>query len=265
MYPGVRFSIAIVLFALSGCSKTPKEPPVPPSPPTVSSGRAGPDQQATELPEVEELRRELDETRDALTGLREERSKLRATLASRGEELTALEEANASLELELASALEELLRAQASVRSVQSRALAVSRISEVRVELEFFRDNRDPALRARLDRADEFLTRADRVLAEGNIGGAAYLAERAGELVRQTRTVADAQRKAPRGVIPIVPSREMEVQTRANLRSEPRTDSARVGALAPGVSVKAVARKGDWFQVITPSGTTVWIHRALVR
>jgi hypothetical protein len=186
-------------------------------------------------------------------------------LSEQAAELAALEEATASLELELASALEELLRSQASLRTVQSRAFAVSRIAEVRVQLEAARRHDDPALKTRVERAAEFLTRADQTLAEDNLGGAAYLADRAGELLRQARTVAEIRKQGSREVIPIVPPRSMEVQVAANLRLEPSSESPRVAGLGSGTHVEAVARHGDWYQIVTDDGTKAWIHRALVR
>ena len=215
--------------------------------------------------EVERLKKQLEEMHTSLASSKEERQGLKKSLSERAEELIELDEANASLELELASALEELLRSQSSLRNVQSRAVAVSRIAEVRVELETMRPNRDIALRSRFERADEFLMRADQALTDDNVGGAAYLADRAGELLRQARTVAEIRKKEPHEFIPIVPPRAMEVQAEANLRSEPSPESRRVGGVRTGTKVEAVARQEDWYQIVTAAGTKAWIHRTLVR
>ena len=127
------------------------------------------------------------------------------------------------------------------------------------------RRSNDPALRTRIERADEFLTRADQALAEDNVGGAAYLADRAGELLRQARTVAEIRKKGPREIIPIVPPRTMEVQAASNLRSEPSSESTRIGGVETSTKVEAIARQGDWYQIVTAAGTKAWIHRTLVR
>lgn len=257
-YPGLGRAL---LFAgllcpyVSACGK--KAPEAPEAPPTASATRGtvardtGDRGRTVESNDPARLRALLAEASD-------ERQRLTAELAE-------LEETNATLELELGSALEELLRSQANLRNVQSRAFAVSRIAEVRVELQTFRESDDSAISSRVERADEFLTRADGALGEGNVGGAAYLAERAGELLRQVRTVAEIRSKGPKELIPIVPPRWVEVQTQANLRAGPGTDHERVGTLAAGTKVQALAREGEWYQVRTDDGATAWIYRRLVR
>ena len=201
----------------------------------------------------------------ALTAAVQEAARLRETLAERSAEVTALEEAKATLELELKSALEELLRSQTSVRNVQSRAFAVSRIAEVRVELQSLRRRKDAALANRLNRAAGFIDHANRALETGNVGGAAYLAERASELLRQARTIADIRSDSEAALIPIVPPRVLEVVAAANLRKSPSADSEKLGAAEPGTELRAIARRGDWFQVEFEGKDPVWVHRRLVR
>jgi len=203
---------------------------------------------------VAELERERDSAKQEL-----EQSELA---------LTSLEERYAALEIELTSAVEEVLRAMARVRTVKTRALAVSRIAEVRVQLEAVPDADDQEVAARLQRASDFLTRADAVLEEGNYGGASFLAERANDLVRQARMVREIRASAngqPQGVIAIVPPRPMEVLESSNLREGPGADTRRVGSLPQGSEVVAVARSGEWFQVQTESGLKAWIAARLVR
>jgi hypothetical protein len=206
-----------------------------------------------------------DELQQSLNAALAESSRLREALSERNAELTALEETKATLELELKSALEELVRSQTSVRNVQSRAFAVSRIAEVRVELQSLKKHQDPALADRLHRASVFLDHADRALEEDNVGGAAYLAERASELLRQVRTIAEIRESSPTELIPVVPARKLVVLAAANLRKSPSTDSEKLGAVEPGTALKAIARRGEWFQVEVEGKDPVWVHRRLVR
>jgi len=260
-----RFGIAIaassVLFFVGcGGKAAPPDPPEPVAAPeaVVETEPSSPPEPAPEAAETVELR-------ESLARSSEESSRLREALAERTAEVTALEEAKATLELELKSALEELVRSQTSVRNVQSRAFAVSRIAEVRVELQSFRKRPDPALADRLDRAAGFLDHADRALADDNLGGAAYLAERANELLRQVRTIAEIRAGEPTELIPLVPPRALEVLSAANLRKGPSADSEKLGAVGPGTELKAIARRGEWFQVEIEGKTPVWVHRRLVR
>jgi hypothetical protein len=204
---------------------------------------------------------ELAEAKEEIRALKEQLEEKQAELAS-------LEERYLALELEHASTLEEVLRSKSSLRGVQSRALATSRIAEVRVQIQSVSKSRDPEVRDRLRRASVLLDRADEALTDGNYSGAAYLAERAGELTRQARLVSEFRAASPNRtaeLIPIVPRRELEASVKANLREGPGTDTVRIGQLEKGQKVTAFARRGDWFQVETTDGTKAWIHRSVVK
>jgi ribosomal protein L29 len=232
--------------------------------------------------EIEELKGELQRTREELAtersrnddleetiaGLESQLEQLQGALEEKEVALASLEEQYAALEIELTSAVEEVLRSMARVRTVQSRAQAVSRIAEVRVQLESVPRAQDQEVAARLRRAREFLGRADAVLSEGNFGGASFLAERANDLVRQARMVSEIRSSAalPSGdVIAIVPPRSLEVLENSNLREGPGIDTRRIGSVRKGEHVIAVARTEDWFQVENPSGGKAWISGDLVR
>ena len=203
-----------------------------------------------------------------LATIRRENQELRQRLESETAARASLEERYAALEIELASSVEEVLRSKASLRSVQNRALAISRIAEVRVQAQAVPEANDPEVAVRLQRANEFLSRADTALGDGNFGGASYLAERAGDLIRQARMVADVRSSSLDSsdeLIPIVPPRSLEATVVANLRESPGTDKPRVGSVAAGQQLMAVARWGEWFQVETGSGDRAWIHGSVVR
>lgn len=202
--------------------------------------------------EIEELRREND--------------RLRQTLAEREIRVAELEERNAALDTELANAVEEVLRSKAAMTGVQNRALAVSRISEVRVAVQALSGSTDAEVLRRLNRATDLLHRADEALADENFGGAGFLAERASELVRQARTVAEIRNSAAApDILPIVPPRDLEVTSTANLRAGPSVDTERVGTVGAGDHLSALARSGTWFEVETAAGLRAWIHGSLVR
>jgi uncharacterized protein YgiM (DUF1202 family) len=203
-----------------------------------------------------------------LAQAKKENQALRQRLEAEEGARASLEERYAALEIELASAVEEVLRSKASLRSVHIRALAISRIAEVRVQLHSVPQAEDPEVAARLERANEFLSRADTALTEGNFGGASYLAERAGDLVRQAKMVAEVRSSSlnpSEEIIPIVPPRSLEAVVNANLREAPGTDKARVGHVDKGKQMMAVARWGEWFQVETDAGFRAWIHGSVVR
>lgn len=208
-----------------------------------------------------DLARALAVERRRTKEIRDELQKSEAARAS-------LEERFKALEIELAQTLEEVLRSKANLRSMQSRALATSLIAEVRVSSQAVQKKDDFEVQDRLQRANHFLVRADQALEEGNFGGAAYLAERASELVRQANSVSQFRIAAPNqppDVIPIVPPRSLEAVVKANLREEPGTTAGRVGTLEKGQRVLALARLGTWFQIETEAGVKAWVHQSVVR
>jgi uncharacterized protein YgiM (DUF1202 family) len=97
------------------------------------------------------------------------------------------------------------------------------------------------------------------------MGGAAYLAERASELLRQVRTISEIRGPVPTEMIPLVPPRMLKVLAVANLRKGPSSDSERLGSVEPGTELRAIARRGEWYQVEFEGKDPVWVHRRLVR
>ena len=242
-----------------GCAGKRVETPPPPPPPAK-------DVPIVAQPEPSEA--ESIDYQPALEEARERIETLQRRLAALEAELASLEERHMALEREHAATLEEVLRSKASLRGVQSRAFATSRIAEARVQLQSVSMSQDPEITDRLRRANELLDRADEALSESNYGGAAYLAERAGELTRQAKLVGEfrsSETGQSRELIPIVPPRRLEATVTANLRQGPGTDTPRIGLLTKGQKVTAVARLGSWFQVVTSSGEKAWLHRSVAR
>ncbi len=196
-------------------------------------------------------------------------AELKEILRDKEDELAMLEEHYKALEIELAGTVEEVLLSKASMRGVQSRALATLRIAEVRVLIETITpSNEHTDVSNRLRRANEFLLRADQALEDENYGGSAFLAQRAGELARQAKLLSEFHLNLPNlaeQTIPIVPPRRLEARVNCNLREGPSIDAPRVGGLLVGQKVAAVARVGNWYQVETKSGQKAWLHRSVVR
>lgn len=247
----------------SGCAGRKRQPVIVERPPEIYRDEAEVERLTTRILELEG---EVSRQHQSVVEQERENEELQGRLAESQAELASLEERYAALEVELESAIEEILRTSASVRGVGNRALAISRISEVRVELEGLPAFDDEEVSSRIERASELLGRADQALAENNFGGASYLAARSGELVRQARIVAELRSSSdrPHEMIPIVPSRQVTAVANANLRSGPGLDHDRLGGIELGEQVTAVARSGEWYQVRTRAGLLAWVHGRLV-
>ena len=218
---------------------------------------------------IEALGREVEGYRAELQSARVENASMREQVRIAQQATAVTEERLEALRREMDRALDDVLASKASLRGVNNRALAISRIAEVRVQMQSADGRGEPEVATRLRGAEALLARADRALQEGNYGGAAYLADRAGEMIRQARTMAEVagarQTGETAGLIPIVPARTVEVAVTANLRSGPDTARSRVGTATPGTRLQAVGRLGEWLQVEIQVGRTAWIHRTTVR
>jgi phage-related tail protein len=217
---------------------------------------------------ADELARELERCRTELESARVEIARAHEQVKIARQETAAAEERVEALRREMDRAIDEVLASKASLRGVNNRALAISRIAEVKVQMQSTGGRGEPEVAARLRGAEALLARADKALKEGNYGGAAYLADLAGEMIRQARTVAETVARhtgETAGLIPIVPARTVQVAVTANLRSGPDAARPRVGLAKPGTRLQAVGRLGDWFEVETEGGRTAWIHRTTVR
>jgi hypothetical protein len=265
--PALLLAICGLLAASCGPKKT-AAPSTQPAGSKSATDAAAPKETAPntreEPAEVDPLKRlELE-----LAEAKKDNRRLRRRLEDQEAARASLEERYAGLEIELASSVEEVLRSKASLRSVHNRALAISRIAEVRVQLQSVPQAKDPEVAVRLERANDFLNRADKALVEENYGGSSYLSERAGELVRQAQMVAEVRTSSLGGadrIIPIVPARNLETVVKANLRQVPGKDKSIVGQVDKGKQILAIARWGDWFQVETGDGLRAWIHTSVVR
>lgn len=259
-------AIGLALACLGwGCASAPGPSPAPPSAPAPE------ERVAAVVAESEALATALDEAREALSrawaevaderlrGIALERRVLELEAAQ-----SAAAERQSALQAELEAALDEVLRSKASLTGGSSRALAASRIAEARAAAQAAAQSGAPA--GWLARVDELLERADNAQAAANYPGAAYLAERASQLLRQARLTESASVSlppAPELVAPLVPAEPRTANQPANLRVGPGLDYDRIAVLEVGEEVRAVAQAGEWLQVERLDGTRGWVHARL--
>lgn len=234
-----------------------------PPPPTLPTAEPAPPntEQAAPDPAPEPLARE----REALADERLRSIELEQQLVGLRAALNEAQQRHQQLEEELASSLEEVLRAKASIRGVHSRALATSRIAEVRVGLEARSRALEGADSGELARAAELLERADEELVSENYGGAVYLAEKASDLVRRARPATQAPTQVAReDVVPLVPPLSRTTNSPTNLREGPGVEFERKGLIPVGEELSVLAAAGEWRHVERPTGTRGWVHSRLL-
>lgn len=232
--------------------------------PAVVVPRAAPEP-AEPGPETPSKPREMTSQQEVLAGERMRAIELEQQAVRLRVELAAAQQRSEALEAELVDTLEEVLRAKASIRGVHSRALATSRIAEVRVALE-------ESLAASSDatgstRASQLLGRADSELAAGNFGGAVYLADRASDVLRQARLAEATSTAHPTAEDPVealLPVLAMTINSRANLREGPGLHFSRRSALEPGERVMTLAVSADWRYIERSGGERGWVYSRLL-
>lgn len=255
---------------VGGCAGGPS---VRPGPDSASPEPPAPPADSTPAGEGALLRSSLDETRTALARAWEEvaHERLRGIeLERRVLELVAAVRASEGrrdlLESDLAAAIDEVLRSKASLSGGANRALAVSRIAELRAAAQAAAAAATAGAMVEHERVDDLLGRAEAELEAANYPGAAYLAERAGELLRQARRGGEEAVPLPPPpdlVVPLVPAEPVFATQRANLRLGPGLDYERLTVLEVGEPLRAVARVDEWVQVERADGVRGWVHSRL--
>jgi hypothetical protein len=160
------------------------------------------------------------------------------------------------LRADLRSAEEALVAVESGMRGGQTRAEAVSRLAEARIEVDRaarrapWRGDAVAEARAKLDEAE-------RELEAGHIGAAVFFVSRA------SRIAATLVEEA--ALVEKTPTTRYVNGARVNLRAEPTTESAVVAVLPSELPVFPEADAGEWVLVRTVSGKVGWVHARLLR
>ena len=162
-----------------------------------------------------------------------------------------LERENERLRADLRAAEATLLEVESGMRGTQRSAEAVSMLAEARIQVDRAA-KRAPWRASTAAEAREKLDEADRQLADGHVGSAIFFVSRATRIAAGLDAEADLIARSP-------DARRVKPR-RANLRSEPSTDSPVLDVLPGQLPVFVEATEGDWALVRTVSGQVGWMH-----
>jgi len=159
------------------------------------------------------------------------------------------------LRSDLAQAEEAMVAIESGLRTVYSRADAVSSLAEARIAVERL-DSGIPWRESEIHEARAKLEEAERQFQAGHAGSAVFFASRA---QRIARTLSDEARQVAESESALFVN-----SARVNLRGGPSTIEPVIGVLTRSMPVFPERREGQWMLVRTPTGSVGWIHASLL-
>jgi chromosome segregation ATPase len=176
------------------------------------------------------------------------------------------------LQRRLEEAIVEVVRTKAKLRSIESKAEAVSTLAEAEIALKELKSqlpSPDKANSEEIATAELLLNMSDEEFNAQNFGGALYLANQSKNQVRsiQTRLSRNADNEAMAvgaGESAFSQPLPLKVLQKSNLRQGPGLDEKIIGLLLPDTLVTGHAYKDGWIRVSCPDGASGWIFQPLV-
>ena len=159
------------------------------------------------------------------------------------------------LQTDLRQAEEALVMAESGLLGTHSRAEAVSRVAEARVQVERAAAAA-PWRPEEVEQARSKLVEAAQQVEAGNFGAAFFFVYRA-------RRIADTL-EAEASVVYAEPETRFIRGGEVDLRAGPSTREPVLGKLRSGTPVFPEKRRASWILVRTPTGSAGWVHATLV-
>lgn len=263
----------IMLFGFSsGCLHTPPQQPAivaepAPCPPDRSEALS---EQNASLQQALRESRETIADRDAdIARLKQDIQNLNLRLFEFESVAKELQQRSDSQQQRLETAIVDVVRSKAKLRSIESKAEAVSTLAEAEIAVKTLKrtlSEMDTFALEELSKAEHLLNMSADEYQKQNFGGALYLANQS---KNQVRTIQDRIHRSPEseavaGESPFSRPLHFKVLTNSNLRSGPSLTAEIIGKLDRDTSVIGYAAKDDWVRIKTQEGVFGWIFRPLV-
>ena len=169
----------------------------------------------------------------------------------------------------LDAAIVDVVRSKAKLRSIESKAEAVSTLAEAEIAVNEFKDQL-PALDALATEefvvAENLLKMSSEAFKDENFGGALYLANQSKAQVRAIKARFNQLTEdiAGEGETSFSQPLPLKVLKRSNFRQGPGLSEAIIGSLDPGTLVVGHAFKNNWVYIKTQQGVAGWIYLTLI-
>lgn len=173
---------------------------------------------------------------------------------------------NKELDRKLDEAILEVVRAKAKLRSLESKAEAVSTLAEAEIALKALKEKGSGTANSDVLQAEHLLKASGLELKKENYGGALYLATQAKSILMQGQERSTGQANTPMlaGEIPFdmpLPLRSISV---SKVREGPGLDFKVLFTLPGGVPIEGYSYKGSWVRVRSDDGRGGWMYYSLV-
>lgn len=170
------------------------------------------------------------------------------------------------LQLSHDSAIQEAMRANARLRSLDSKADTIANVVEASLLIKNARETSGDKQLPALVRAEKLLDESQQALQAGNLDDASYLADRALDLVLPRTPVAEsgqrehAWRSEAVFPVPLV----MKVKKQSNIREKPTAHSSILFQLKKGTLIRALGYRRLWIKVVAENSGEGWIYYRLL-
>ena len=274
-------TLMIACGLMAGCLQLASQPtePTPPTPAPPAPPPCPPDASA-ELSELraenETLHQKLAAGEKDLAGSQEQVQQLEKIAARLNLRLldfesrtNELEYRTESLQQRLEAAIVEVVRAKAKLRSIESKAEAVSTLAEAEIAVKDLKgrlSSLDKLALEEVETAEQLLKMSSEAFRDENFGGALYLANQSKARVRaiQSQFSKIPQETTVSGETPFSHPLPLKVLKKSNVREAPGIDEKVVALLEPGSLVTGYGYKDSWVQIETQVGVVGWIFQTLV-
>jgi uncharacterized protein YgiM (DUF1202 family) len=174
---------------------------------------------------------------------------------------------NKDLDRRLTEAIQEVVRTKAKLRSVESKAEAVSTLAEGEIALKTLKTNL-PGVEKDADfiHAEELLRASGLELKKENYGGALYLAIQAKSIINEGQERSTGRKRASlmAGEVPFAIPVPLRLVSSSKVREGPGLDSKILFTLSEGTALVGHSYKGLWVRVSSEDNRGGWVYYSLI-
>jgi hypothetical protein len=204
---------------------------------------------------------------DALTKQTSSNQELEGKLAGLQMLLLEKEAKNKDLDRRLDEAILEVVRTKAKLRSLDSKAEAVSALAEGEIALKALKAN-VPGVENDADflQAAELLKASGLELKKENFGGALYLATQAKSIINESQERSTGRVRTPMmaGEVPFAAPLPLRLVSSSKVREGPGLDSKVLFTLPEGTALVGYSYRGLWVRVSGEGARNGWVYYNLI-
>lgn len=174
---------------------------------------------------------------------------------------------NEELDRRLDDAILEVVRAKAKLRSVDSKAEAVSTLAEAEIALNALNEKGSSSAKdSHVLQAERLLRASGLELKKENYGGALYLATQAKSILMQGQERSIGRQRTPMlpGEVPFDLPLPLRSISASKVREGPGLDFKVLFSLPDGAPIEGLSYKASWVRVRSEDGRGGWVYYSLI-